>query len=68
MKKMTLSQLIERYEELCRPSVLFKNKDEVVQFLTDATDEDLQAFIKACVEDEAYEYAQIAKDMQKNLN
>lgn len=60
---MTITQLIQVYEEISRPSVLFNNADEVRLFLTDATEDELLAFEMACVTDEAYEYAQIARDL-----
>lgn len=62
MENMDFDEFIERYEELTRPSVLLKTPEEVKAFLTGATREEIAAFIDACVADEAYEWAQIAKD------
>lgn len=53
------------FEELIRPSQFFKNEEEVRQFLEtdeESTIEDLEEMLKACEEDECYEYCSIVKE------
>lgn len=57
-----MDELELTYLEISRPSVLLKSESEVIEFLTGATKEDIDAFIAACIDDEAYEWAAIAKN------
>ncbi len=52
---------IDFIDQFLLPSTRFKTSDEVREFLREANDAELQGFMRACEQDEAYEYAQIAK-------
>ena len=58
-----MNNLIEAYLKIMSPSHLLKNKEEVRAFLTNASPEEIQGFIEACVTEESYEYAAVAKTM-----
>jgi len=51
------------YRNLISPSNLFSSKEEVIVFLNiESTVEDLDAFLKACEDEELYEYCSLIRD------
>lgn len=51
------------YKSLISPSNLFSSKEEVIDFLNiESTIEDLEEFLKACEEEELYEYCSLIRD------
>jgi hypothetical protein len=60
------------YEEMIRPSNFFSSAKELIEFFREGTEEDFKAGIQACLDDEAYRYANILSnmlgDMSKKIN
>ena len=61
MKSMSYKQLEEKYLALMSPGRLFHTREDVEDFLKDATTEDFTAFIATCVNEESYRLAFYAK-------
>lgn len=53
----------EQYKELINSKNLFKNLDEVKLFIKDSNKEDLIWFLRACEENELYEYCKFLNDV-----
>jgi hypothetical protein len=64
---MTYDQVAGRYEYLSRPSVLLKTEREVIDFLSLGEEDDVEAFIVACLQDEAYEWAAVASKYKRDV-
>ena len=64
MKEVDIDELTDIYEdEISKPSHLLKSTEEVYEYLEGATLRELKYFERACVKEENFLYAGIARDI-----
>jgi hypothetical protein len=63
MSEVEQIYLEQRYNEIINPKNLFKNLEEVKLFIKDSNKEDLIWFLRACEQNELYEYCKYLNEV-----